>query len=137
MKVEVSAKDFFADIDTLLLKQDVKIKVTGHSMWPFFKDRKTVVTLSKVTKIKKGDVYLFIYNSSYVLHRLIKVKGDKLIFRGDGNVIKEEVMKPKVLAVVKSYHNKKEINTTKFSYKLRVCLYRMLPRRITLKLFKR
>lgn len=137
MKVEVSAKDFFADIDNLLQKQDVKIKVTGKSMWPFFKDRKTVVTLTKVKDIKKGEVYLFIYNSSYVLHRLVKIKKDVLIFRGDGNVIKEEVTRSKVLAVVKSYQNKKDINTSNRFYKLRVFLYRLLPRRITLKLFKR
>ncbi len=132
----VSNEAFFKDIKEIIKTNDVKFKVKGSSMWPFFKDGITSVTLTKVEEIKRLEVYLFTYKDKYFLHRLVKIKGDDYIFKGDGLISKEIVKKEAIIAYVKSYETKKEINVKKKSYKLRVFLYRLLPRRIILKVFK-
>lgn len=132
----VNNEAFFKDIKELLKTTDVKFKVKGSSMWPFFKDGKTTITLTKIDEIKKLDICLFIYKDKYLLHRLIKIKGDDYIFKGDGLISKEIVKREDIIGRVKSYETKKEVDVNKFSYKLRVFLYRLLPRRIILKVFK-
>lgn len=132
----VNNEAFFKDIQELLKTTNVKFKVKGSSMWPFFKDGKTTITLTKVEEIKKLDICLFTYKDKYLLHRLVKIKGDDYIFKGDGLISKEIVKRKNIIAKVISYENKKEIDVKKFSYRLRVFLYRLLPRRIILKVFK-
>lgn len=64
--------------------------VTGHSMYPLLrsgKDRVTVYSCSG--QLKRGDIVLFkmrTSGSSYVLHRVYKVKDDKVMTFGDGNL---------------------------------------------------
>lgn len=127
------------DIEGLLEVSDISLTVSGSSMWPFFKTGKTKTKLTKIKKIKKGNIYLFKKNDTYVLHRLIKIDDNYLTFRGDGNVKKEIVSKESLIAELVSYKNNdnKEILITKKSYKFKVFLYRLLPRRIVIKLFKR
>ncbi len=134
---KIAAKDLLKDIDKILNIQDVKFKVTGHSMWPFLKDGKTVIRLSKLKGLKKGQVYLFKIDQKYFLHRLIKIKKDYLIFQGDGNVNKEKVQKEDLIAIMTAFYNKKEITVSSKLYRFKLFVYRLLPRRITLKLFKR
>lgn len=127
------------DIDALLEVSDISLTASGSSMWPLFKTLKTKVTLTKVTEIKKGKIYLFIHNKTFVLHELIKVKDDSLIFRGYGNVKKEVVNKEAILAEALSFKNKnnKEVLLTNKNFKFKVFIYKLLPRRIVIKLFKR
>lgn len=130
--------DVFENIQELLEVSDVSLTVKGTSMWPFFNAFNTKVKLTKVKEIKKGNIYLFKNNETFVLHRLIKIKEDLLIFKGDGNT-KEEVINQKFLiAELVSYINKKnkEISVNNKSYKFKSFLYRLLPRRIVIKLFK-
>lgn len=128
----------FDDIDALLEVSDVTLTVTGTSMWPFFKENKTKVKLAKITEIKKGKSYLFEFEGRHVIHRLVKIKGEGLIFRGDGNVKRETVKKESLIAELVSYKNKKkEIFVTSKKYRFKVFIYRLLPRRIIIKLFKR
>jgi|SRR5690554_996314 len=127
------------NINDLLNVSDVKLTATGTSMWPFFKGGKTKIKLSKIKNIKKGNIYLFKNNETFVVHRLIKIKNNSLIFKGDGNIKKEIVSKDSLLAELVSYVNKagKEIKQTNKFYKLKVFIYRLLPRRVMLKLFKK
>lgn len=127
------------NISDLLSVSDVKLTVTGTSMWPFFKTGETKIKLTKIRNIKKGNIYLFKNNQIFVVHRLIKIKNDKLIFKGDGNIKKEIISKDSLIAELVSYINKsgKEIKQTNKLYKFKVFIYRLLPRRVTLKLFKK
>ena len=104
----VSNEAFFKDIKEIIKTTDVKFKVKGASMWPFFKDGKTTVTLTKVEEIKRLEIYLFMFNDKHVLHRLIKIKGDNYIFKGDGLITKEIVKREDIIGRVKSYETKKK-----------------------------
>ncbi|MDD2575469.1 MAG: S24/S26 family peptidase [Acholeplasmataceae bacterium] len=137
MKLEVSNALLFSELKTILKEKDVILRIKGNSMWPFFKSGKTSVYLHKVELIKKYEIYLFQLNDTYVLHRLIKIKNDKLIFKGDGNHSIELITKDDLIGHVVSYQNKKKIDTKSKFYKFRVRLYLLFPRRITIKLFKR
>lgn len=137
MKLEVSNTLLFGELKSILEEKDVILRIKGNSMWPFFKDIKTSVTLRKVVSIKNKEIYLFKLNDTYVLHRLIKVKDDKLIFRGDGNLGKEYTTKYSLIGHVIGFENKKYIKTSSKVYKVKLRLYLLLPRIIMIKLFKR
>lgn len=58
----------------------------GGSMRPLINGRSDKIMLRPVVStnaIRKGKVYLFEYNGSYVIHRLLRVRGDNYLFRGD------------------------------------------------------
>lgn len=132
----VSNDVFFQDVKEILNTQDVLFKIKGTSMWPFFKDGKTTVTLTKPQTIKRFEVYLFAYQDKYIIHRLIKIKNERYIFQGDGLISKEVVDKGAIIGLVSAYETKKRIDTHSKLYKLRVFLYRCLPRRLVIKVFK-
>ena len=135
--IKNKAIDVFDDVDSLLEVSDIIVKINGRSMF-LFKDGKTKVKLSKIEQIKKGKIYLFKNNNSYVLHRLIRINGDILTFRGDGNVGVEKVNKHNLIAEMIAYNNgKKEISVNNKFYRFKVFLYRLFPRRIIIKLFKK
>lgn len=131
--------DVFDDVSSLLEISDILVKVSGTSMWPFFKDNKTKVKLTKIKEIKKGKIYLFKKENTYVIHRLVKVKGEELTFRGDGNFLVERVSKDNLIAELIAFTNngKKEIKVTNKFYRFKVFIYRLMPRRVVIKLFKR
>ncbi|MFA5692508.1 MAG: S24/S26 family peptidase [Acholeplasmataceae bacterium] len=117
----------------LNLGQIVSIKVKGNSMLPFFINDKTVVDLKKEKNYLKYDVILAKYNNHYVLHRIIKIKDNIYVLRGDGNLTKEVVKYEDIYAKVVGFKtNEKTIKR----YKFKVFLWQLLRpiRRILLKL---
>ena len=63
----------------------------GYSMYPLIKQREDILTIVKSNTYKKGDIVL--YKSSidhYVLHRILKIKKDKIILAGDYNYFKDK-----------------------------------------------
>ncbi|MDD7318894.1 MAG: S24/S26 family peptidase [Prevotella sp.] len=67
---------------TLLLK--------GFSMRPFLEDGRDKALLTKPVNIKVGDPVLAeIEPLHFVLHRIIKIDGDDVVLRGDGNISNE------------------------------------------------
>ena len=95
-------------------------KVTGVSMLPLLRQGKDTVFIAKGLP-KKGEVALYegADGRVCVLHRVIKIKGDIYIFRGDNCVAKEYVPKVKILGVLKRiWRNSKEIEVnSSFGYK--------------------
>ncbi len=64
---------------TLLLK--------GFSMRPFLEDNRDKALLSKAKDIQVGDAVLAeTAPKHYVLHRIIKIQGETVTLRGDGNL---------------------------------------------------
>ena len=56
-------------------------------MLPFISGERDSVVLAKTDNIKLYDIVLAIVNENqYVLHRVIKIMGNKLILMGDGNL---------------------------------------------------
>lgn len=122
---EVTNKDFFKLLEEQIKTQDVKFKVKGTSMKPFFKDGFTVVTIRKVETYKKHDIVLFKLNDNYILHRIVKIKDKEIITEGDNLLSKESISFSNIIGKVINYKNKREINTNNFFYKLRVNLWYM------------
>ena len=80
----------------------------GYSMYPLIKEREDVLRIVKSDTYKKGDVVL--YKSEidhYVLHRILKIKKDKVILAGDYNYFKDKpITKDKILGVLRSITKK-------------------------------
>lgn len=68
------------------------IPLKGHSMEPLLPDHKCSVTLAPLKREPEcGDVFLFRYLDTHILHRLVKIDGDIYYFQGD-NVERERQM---------------------------------------------
>ncbi len=79
---------FFEEVRNILASgQSVTIRATGRSMTPTFIDAVDSVTVSRCDyrSIEVGDVVLFDRGDAVCLHRVINIKGDTLVIRGDGN----------------------------------------------------
>ena len=69
----------------------VTIKAKGNSMLPFIIGGRDKVVLQKNEEYGKGDAVLAeIAPETFVLHRIIKIDGEKVILMGDGNLIGTE-----------------------------------------------
>ncbi|MBO4667755.1 MAG: signal peptidase I [Bacilli bacterium] len=66
----------------------------GYSMYPLIKEREDILHIIKTDNVKKGDVILFKSDiNHYVLHRILKIKKDKIITAGDYNYFKDQPIK--------------------------------------------
>lgn len=70
----------------------VTFRVRGRSMRPMIEgDRDSVVLVPCTDEVKVNDIILAeVSPKRYVLHRIIKVDGDTLTMRGDGNLTGKE-----------------------------------------------
>ena len=64
----------------------------GYSMYPLIRQREDILHIVKSNNpYKKGDIVLYKSNiDHYVLHRILKVKKDKIILAGDYNYFKDK-----------------------------------------------
>ena len=85
---------------------DVRINVTGYSMYPLVCSYRDSVVLTKPNEVKKGDVPFFKRtDGSYILHRIIGVKNGAYKVRGDYEMkIEYPVYPTQVLAVAKGFY---------------------------------
>lgn len=74
----------------------------GYSMYPLIKQREDILRIVKTDKYQKGDVVLYkSHVDHYVLHRILKIKKDKIILAGDYNYFKDKpITKDKVLGLL-------------------------------------
>mgnify|MGYP002513733716 FL=1 len=95
MKLQVDNKIFFAEVENLLAEgESVTVRVRGCSMMPHLHDGKHSVVVRRCTAddIKLGAVMFFEYRGQWIMHRLHRIEGDRLIFAGDGNYKLEEIV---------------------------------------------
>ena len=106
----------------------VILKITGNSMYHFLVDRLDSVVLRKPHKqLKKGDIVFFQYHNKWILHRIIKVKGNQLVICGDALKRYEYAKCDDVIGVVeKVIRNEREIDIRKPFYRLKVWLWMSL-----------
>ena len=89
----------------------------GYSMYPLIRQREDILHIVKTADYKKGDIIL--YKSEvdhYVLHRILKIKKDKIICAGDYNYFKDKpITHEQVLGKLISIKKKdgKEIDLSK------------------------
>lgn len=100
---------------------------SGASMRPLLRTHRDIVIIERVTQpLKIGDVALYKVKNSekLVLHRIIDVKGDVYVIRGDNTYSKEYVPQQNVIGVMTSlYRNGKYIdcaNSKRYKFYVRL-----------------
>ena len=85
----------------------VTLRLKGFSMRPFLEDNRDKALLSKPTTIQKGDAVLAeIAKGHFVLHRIIRIEGDEITLRGDGNLGTEHRQRSDICAFALGFYRK-------------------------------
>ena len=77
--------------------KEVRFTPSGVSMRPYIEGDRDSVILAKMSRAPRiGDIILAkaetpCGRSSYVLHRVIRIEGERFVLQGDGNLAGEEV----------------------------------------------
>ena len=82
---EVPNEDFFPDVIKVLDTGETStIPVKGFSMLPYIRGMRDWVELKKKDNYVVGDIVLFRHANRYVMHRIIRIEGPRVIIQGDG-----------------------------------------------------
>lgn len=112
--------------DAVSSGKDIKLTVTGYSMYPLLESMSDSVVLTKPGKISKYDVVLFKRaDGSHILHRVIKIKNGVMTIAGDNETKKEyPVYEKDVEAKMKAFERNGKYHTTdELWYKIYVRLW--------------
>ena len=123
MNKSVSVCDITPVIEELIKSgADVRLTVTGNSMFPMITSLRDSVVITKAPdRLKKYDIPLVKRNNGdYVLHRIVKVKNGEYHLNGDNQYFVEKgICHSQVAGVVKSFTRRgREIDCDRFTYKL-------------------
>ena len=90
-EIELANEHFLPEVIKLLEDgHTVTIRLKGFSMRPFLENNRDKGLLERATNPQVNDVVLAeTPPKHYVLHRIIKIDGDIVILRGDGNLNNE------------------------------------------------
>ena len=93
-----------------VLNKDGELYFTnvGYSMSPLIKEREDILHIVQSHTYKKGDIILFKSKEDhYVLHRILRIKKDKIITAGDYNYFKDQpIIKEQILGLLISIKKK-------------------------------
>ena len=93
-----------------VLNKDGELYFTnvGYSMYPLIKEREDILHIVQSHTYKKGDIILFKSKEDhYVLHRILRIKKDKIITAGDYNYFKDQpIIKEQILGLLISIKKK-------------------------------
>lgn len=79
-------------------------QVSGNSMYPMLRYRRDPVLIHPVKgELNRYDVAVYDRGDGYVIHRILEVRSDCYVFRGDNCTFKEMVPKQLVLGVVNGF----------------------------------
>ena len=102
-----------------VLEKDHELFFTnvGYSMYPLIRQREDILHIVKTNDYKRGDIILYKSDvDHYVLHRILKIKKDKITCAGDYNYFKDKpIDRAQVLGLLVAIKKKdgKEINLAK------------------------
>ena len=104
-----------------LLERDgyLVYKTRGVSMQPMLRQNRDLVTIRvPASRLKKYDVALYKRNDAYVLHRVIAVRDDHYLIRGDNTYALETVPDSAVIGVLTGFQRKgKQIEVSHRGYR--------------------
>lgn len=111
-------------IEDILCEEGMFVSTTvGVSMYPMLRNRKdTIIVMPYEGRLKKYDIPLYKRNSDYILHRIIEVRSDSYVIRGDNCENKEYgITDEQILGVLTGfYRGNKQVNMEGWKYKLYV-----------------
>lgn len=117
-------------IEDVLREEGMFVSTTvGVSMYPMLRNRKdTIIVMPYEGRLKKYDVPLYKRGSSYILHRIIEVRPDSYVIRGDNCIQKEYgITDEQILGVLTGfYRGAKKVNMDGIGYKLYARLWPFL-----------
>lgn len=94
-------------IEDQLEKDEIIQTTIGYSMYPMLINRKTLVKIKKVDyKLDKYDLPLYKRKDQYVIHRIIEVRENSYIIRGDNTYVNEIVPFNGVIGIVDAFYRK-------------------------------
>lgn len=143
MKKVLSTKELMPLIgDILKTAERVRFTVKGNSMYPVLRSDRDEVEVKKCDSIGKYDIVLYQRkDGSYVLHRVLKEKGDTLSIAGDfEQELESPVYKNQVIAKVDNIiRDGKKISCNNGIYKTYCVVWALVfkNRRKILKLLKK
>lgn len=87
-ELQIENRKFLPEVIKLLNEgHTVTLLLKGFSMRPFLEDNRDKALLTKAKDIQVGDAVLAeTAPKHYVLHRIIKIQGETVTLRGDGNL---------------------------------------------------
>ena len=118
-------------IEDQLAEQGFHVSTTvGMSMYPMLRDRRDRIVVVPVgeTNLKKFDLPLYKRpDGKYVLHRIIGVREDHYIIRGDNTYVKERVPKNWILGYVSEFYRKdRHVLSSSRMYRLYAALWNFI-----------
>ena len=95
-----------------LLRRDGRVitHVVGWSMMPLLRNRESIVIVEAPDRVKpkKRDVVLYKTGNRYILHRILKIRQEEYVIRGDNTWVLEYVPKENVLATMTGFYRDSE-----------------------------
>lgn len=121
----------YSNIEEQLKTQGVYVSTTvGVSMKPMLRNRRDRIVLLPIgsERLKKWDLPMYRRaDGKYVLHRIIAVRDDCYVIRGDNTYRKEYVREEQILGYVSEfYRGKRHIFTNATSYRLYAAVWQTL-----------
>ena len=112
----------YSNIEEQLRTNGVYVSTTvGVSMKPMLRNRRDRIVLLPVGKerLKKWDLPMYRRaDGKYILHRIIDVKADHYVIRGDNTFVKEYVKDEQILGYVSEfYRGKRHVSTDDKGYR--------------------
>ncbi|MBQ8202840.1 MAG: S24/S26 family peptidase [Clostridia bacterium] len=100
----------------------IEVLTQGNSMAPLFKEHRDIAVIKRPENpLKKGDIVLYTRNDeSFVLHRIVRIKGEELVIRGDNNLnLERDIKADNIIGVLTAlYRNGKYMQADSFIFKL-------------------
>lgn len=117
-------------IEDILKEDGVFVSTTaGFSMYPMLRNRRdTIIIETYEGRLKKYDVPLYKIGSRYILHRIIEVRPDSYVIRGDNcEQMEYGITDDQILGVLTGfYRGSKKIDMNSWGYKLYARLWHKL-----------
>ena len=114
-------------IEEILERDGIFVSTTsGVSMYPMLRDRKdTIIVEPYEGRLKKFDVPLYRRGERYVLHRIVEVRDDSYVIRGDNCEQKEYgITDQDILGVLTGfYRGDKKVDMNGVGYRFYVNFY--------------
>lgn len=90
----IANRDFFDWAEQMLAEgKTVRFRVRGNSMYPLLRGRTDEVILrprNDGETPRKGEIVLFRYRGRHILHRVVRIAGNRLEMRGDNVAVHRE-----------------------------------------------